>query len=95
MINYQRSFDPRVAALLADIAQRNEAGYKLDYVSVFSCDKAQPPQAAPQYLNQGCHDYALLHNVLEAAGGLKVQDVQSRGINWQGTNDTQFFKITG
>ena len=50
MINYQRSFDPRVAALLVDIEQRNEAGFKLDYVSVFSCDKAVPPQAAPQYL---------------------------------------------
>lgn len=95
MIDYQRTSDPRIAALLADVGQRKEAGFKLDYVSVFSCDKAVPPQAGPQYLSQACHDYALLHNVLEAAGGLKVQDVQSRGLNWQGTDDTHFFKITG
>lgn len=71
-----------------------EEGYELDYVSVYSCDKAQPPQAAPQVLNQGCHDYALLFTVLEAAQA-ELKELQARGVNWKGTTDTKFFKITG
>lgn len=43
MINYQRSFNDKVAKLLKDIQSMKSKGYQLDYVSVFSCDKAQPP----------------------------------------------------
>lgn len=42
-INYHRNFDPRVAKLLVDIEGMASQGYKLDYVSVFSCDKALGP----------------------------------------------------
>jgi predicted dehydrogenase len=94
-INYQRSFDTRVAELFVNIRKMVSEGYSLDYVSVYSCDKEQPPQAAHQYLNQGCHDYALLLCVFEASG-MKLKDLQSRGVEWKGTGgDTKFFKVTG
>jgi predicted dehydrogenase len=73
-INYQRSFDDRISQLLGQIRDMCASGYTLDYVSVYSCDKSQPPQAAHQFLNQGCHDYALLLGVLEASG-MKLKDL--------------------
>lgn len=45
-------------------------------------------------LNQGCHDYALLLSLLDASG-MKLKDLQARGVKWQGIEDTKFFKITG
>jgi predicted dehydrogenase len=45
-INYQRSFDARVSALFENIKKMVAEGFTLDYVSVYSCDKEQPPQAA-------------------------------------------------
>jgi predicted dehydrogenase len=45
-INYQRSFDVRLSELFTNIRKLVAEGYQLDYVSVYSCDKAQPPQAA-------------------------------------------------
>lgn len=42
-INYHRWFDPRIAKLLTDIKDLVSQGYKLDYVSSFSCDKALGP----------------------------------------------------
>jgi len=50
-INYQRSFDARVSSLFENIKKMVAEGFTLDYVSVYSCDKEQPPQAAHQFLN--------------------------------------------
>mmetsp|Transcript_6506 Transcript_6506/g.7439 ORF Transcript_6506/g.7439 Transcript_6506/m.7439 type:complete len:313 (-) Transcript_6506:187-1125(-) len=93
-IDYQRSFDGRVSKLTEEIKSLVADGYKLDYVSVYSCDKAQPPQAAHQALNQGCHDYALLLGILEATN-VSVKELQARGVNWGELKDTKFLKITG
>mmetsp|Transcript_29749 Transcript_29749/g.36738 ORF Transcript_29749/g.36738 Transcript_29749/m.36738 type:complete len:313 (+) Transcript_29749:68-1006(+) len=93
-IDYQRSFDGRVSKLTNQIKELIADGYQLDYVSVYSCDKAQPPQAAHQALNQGCHDYALLLGILDAAD-LSVKELQARGVKWGSLNDTKFLKITG
>ena len=43
-INYQRTFDPKLGELLAQIKQKSAEGYELEYCSVYSCDKAYPPQ---------------------------------------------------
>lgn len=93
-INYQRSFDPKVAKLLNEIKQKTADGYQLEYCSVYSCDKAQPPQHAQQYLNQGCHDYALCLSILESCN-MDPIDLQARGVRWGEINDTRFLKITG
>jgi hypothetical protein len=29
------------------------------------------------------------------ASGMTLKDLQSRGVKWQGLEDTKFFKITG
>lgn len=42
-INYQRSFDDRLNKLFLKVAELIQDGYFLDYVSVYSCDKAWPP----------------------------------------------------
>lgn len=93
-MNYQRAFDPRVAALLEKLTEKTQAGYSLDYCSVYSCDSAQPPQAAPQVLNQGCHDYNLFLSIIDAASH-RLEDLQARGVKWYGLQDTKFFKISG
>eukprot|EP00924_Labyrinthula_sp_SR-Ha-C_P015998 maker-scaffold_4-snap-gene-16.6-mRNA-1 protein AED:0.00 eAED:0.00 QI:43/1/1/1/1/1/6/83/341 len=93
-IDYQRSFDPRLAELGITVSEKAKAGFDLEYVSVYSCDKAQPPQAAHQALNQGCHDYAMLLFILKNVG-LKVTDLSARGVRWGSLNDTRFLKITG
>lgn len=93
-INYQRSFDPKVAELLDIIKQKTAEGYSLEYCSVYSCDKAQPPQNTQQYLNQGCHDYALCLCILESCK-MNVLDLQAHGVKWGEINDTRFLKIIG
>lgn len=59
-MNYQRALDPLLAEKLKEIETKKKEGYQLNYVSVYSCDKAQPPQAAPQPLNQACHDFSMV-----------------------------------
>lgn len=93
-INYQRTFDPKLAELLNVIKAKTAEGYQLEYCSVYSCDKAQPPQHAQQYLNQGCHDYALCLSILECCN-MNVIDLQARGVQWGDINDTRFLKVTG
>ena len=39
-INYQRSFNGKIASLFDDIEQMVADGYALEYVSIFSCDAA-------------------------------------------------------
>lgn len=45
-IDYQRSFDPRVNELTKKVEDLVRQGYELDYISVYSCDKDQPPQVS-------------------------------------------------
>merc|ERR1712224_885361 len=49
---------------------------------------------AQQYLNQGCHDYALCLSILECCN-MNVIDLQARGVQWGDINDTRFLKVTG
>lgn len=50
-INYQRTFDPKLDELLAQIKQKSADGYELELCSVYSCDKDVPPQTTPQYMS--------------------------------------------
>lgn len=81
-MDYQRGMDDKIHEMLSTVSARVSEGYSLDYVSIFSCDARQPPQDSPQALNQGCHDYALLLNVLESAGDLNPVSLGTEGINW-------------
>ena len=88
-MNYQRKLDPLFADKLKEIEEKKSEGYQLDYVSVYSCDARQPPQAAPQPLNQACHDFAMLLNILEAGGDqLNPTTMKTEGLNWNTLSDT-------
>lgn len=96
-INYQRSFDPRVAEISKKVLDLvKNKGYELDYVSVYSCDKAQPPQKAHQILNQGCHDYAMLLDILKTVD-IKItnETVHAQGVQWGNLKDTKFVRMGG
>lgn len=93
-INYQREFHPKLAQLFAELKAKTAEGYTMEYCSVYSCDKARWPQPAQQYLNQGCHDYALTLSILKSCN-LNIIDLQARGCQWDDINDTRFVKATG
>jgi predicted dehydrogenase len=42
-INYQRSFDTTIAALMKTINEKSKDGFSLDYASIYNCDNGQPP----------------------------------------------------
>lgn len=95
-INYQRSFDPRVAQVTKKLEDLVKDGYNIDYISVHSCDKAQPPQKSHQILNQGCHDYALLLGFLEVLDTkVEPNSMTVHGTTWDTLNDSKFLRIGG
>lgn len=88
-MNYQRKLDPVFSEKLRRVEQFRSEGFNLDYVSVYSCDARQPPQAAPQPLNQACHDFAMLLNILEAGGNnLTPKSMKAVGLQWNTLSDT-------
>mmetsp|Transcript_62853 Transcript_62853/g.86929 ORF Transcript_62853/g.86929 Transcript_62853/m.86929 type:complete len:177 (+) Transcript_62853:278-808(+) len=95
MIGYQRKYDPVFAEKLAQLRAKYNEGYRLDHTTVHSCDARQPPQAAPQYINQSCHDYAMLLNILQASGDMNVDSLAAKGVQWNDLNDTRQLSITG
>ena len=95
-MNYQRKMDPVFSEKLQEVTKKTAEGFSLDYVSVYSCDARQPPQAAPQPLNQACHDFAMLLDIFEAAGDcLAPTSMKTEGINWNTLSDTQYMVCTG
>lgn len=95
-MNYQRTLDPLLADKLKEIETKKSEGFQLDYVSIYSCDKAQPPQAAPQPLNQACHDFSKLLMIFEAGGDqLSPATMRTEGLNWNTLSDTQYMVCTG
>lgn len=50
-MNYQRKLDPIFSQKLQEVQKFKQAGFNLDYVSVYSCDASQPPKDAPQPIN--------------------------------------------
>ena len=59
-----------------------EDGFNLDFFRSYSCDSAQPPQHAHQYINQGVHDYGVLNGLLMMLG-MDWVSLEAFGLEWE------------